>query len=244
MRLIAPRNAGPAAVNKYLLPHEHQVITVRKHPAVLLGPILIALAGVLIAVVLGTTVLRHSHDGIIVLVLVAVALLLYLGFKAWEWAEDYFVVTSDRMLQASGVFTRKIAMMPLVKVTDMSFQRSTLGRLLGFGEFILESAGQDQALRTIDHVPYPGGCSSSRTRTARRARTSVLCARGGRRCRETPSSRRIETSATTESPAALSSLPRGSCCRTVQRSVRQHESARSTSLAHRPAGGTARPVTR
>jgi len=155
MRLIAPRNAGPAAVNKYLLPHEHQVITVRKHPAVLIGPIAIALAGLLIALVLGTTVLMHSHNGIIVLVLVVVALLLYLGFRTWEWSEDYFVVTSDRMLQASGVFTRKIAMMPLVKVTDMSFKRSTLGRMLGFGQFILESAGQDQALRTIDHVPYP-----------------------------------------------------------------------------------------
>ena len=155
MRLIAPRNAGPAAVNKYLLPHEHQVITVRKHPAVLIGPIAIALAGLLIALVIGTTLLLHSHDGILVLVLVVVGLLLYLAFKTWEWSEDYFVVTSDRMLQASGVFTRKIAMMPLVKVTDMSFQRSTLGRMLGFGEFILESAGQDQALRTIDHVPYP-----------------------------------------------------------------------------------------
>ncbi len=155
MRLIAPRNAGPAAVNKYLLPHEHQVITVRKHPAVLIGPIAITLAGLLIALVLGTTVLRASHNGILVLVLIAVGLLLYLGYRTWEWSEDYFVVTSDRMLQASGVFTRKIAMMPLVKVTDMSFKRSTLGRLLGFGQFILESAGQDQALRTIDHVPYP-----------------------------------------------------------------------------------------
>jgi membrane protein YdbS with pleckstrin-like domain len=155
MRLIAPRNSGPAAVNKYLLPHEHQVITVRKHPAVLIGPIAIALAGLLIALVLGTTVLRNSHSAILVLVLAVVGLLLFLGFKTWEWSEDYFVVTSDRMLQASGVFTRKIAMMPLVKVTDMSFQRSTLGRLLGFGEFILESAGQDQALRNIDHVPYP-----------------------------------------------------------------------------------------
>jgi membrane protein YdbS with pleckstrin-like domain len=155
MRLIAPRNAGPAAVNKYLLPHEHQVITVRKHPAVLIGPIAILLAGVLIAVVLSTTLLRHSHQAILILVLVVVCLFLYLGYRTWEWAEDYFVVTSDRMLQASGVVTRKIAMMPLVKVTDMSFQRSTLGRLLGFGEFILESAGQDQALRNIDHVPYP-----------------------------------------------------------------------------------------
>ena len=155
MRLITPRNAGPASVNKYLLPHEHQVITVRKHPAVLIGPISLALGAILISIVLGSTVLLHVANAAIVLLVICLLFLGYLGFKAWEWSEDYFVVTSDRMLEASGVFTRKIAMMPLVKVTDMSFQRSTLGRLLGFGSFILESAGQDQALRTIDHVPYP-----------------------------------------------------------------------------------------
>ncbi len=37
----------------------------------------------------------------------------------------------------------------------MSFQRSSLGRVPGYGEFILESAGQDQALRVVDHLPYP-----------------------------------------------------------------------------------------
>ena len=58
-------------------------------------------------------------------------------------------------LLSPGVLTRKVAMMPLTKVTDMSFQRSFAGRLLGFGEFIVESAGQDQALRNIDHIPYP-----------------------------------------------------------------------------------------
>ena len=103
----------------------------------------------------GSTILLHTHGAVLVLLVICLIFLAYLGFKAWEWSEDYFVVTSDRMLEASGVFTRKIAMMPLVKVTDMSFQRSTLGRLLGYGSFILESAGQDQALRTIDHVPYP-----------------------------------------------------------------------------------------
>ena len=46
-------------------------------------------------------------------------------------------------------------MMPLGKVTDMSFQRSLLGRMLGYGEFILESAGQDQALATVQYIPYP-----------------------------------------------------------------------------------------
>ena len=81
--------------------------------------------------------------------------LIWLVFKVWEWSQDYFIVTSRRMLLATGVITRKVAMMPLVKVTDMSFQRSSLGRLLGYGEFILESAGQEQALRVVDYLPYP-----------------------------------------------------------------------------------------
>jgi hypothetical protein len=39
-------------------------------------------------------------------------------------------------------------------MTDVSFQRSPMGQLLGYGEFIVESAGQDQALRNVDHLPY------------------------------------------------------------------------------------------
>ena len=55
----------------------------------------------------------------------------------------------------TGVISRNVNMMPLAKVTDMSFQRSPMGRLLGYGEFILESAGQDQALSNVDYLPYP-----------------------------------------------------------------------------------------
>src|SRR5215469_16973687 len=81
--------------------------------------------------------------------------MLRLIWEALNWAVDYFVITSDRILLTSGVFTRSVAMMPLSKVTDMSFHRSFAGRLLGYGQFVVESAGQDQALRTIDHIPYP-----------------------------------------------------------------------------------------
>ena len=155
MLLVPGTDTVPNAVNKYLLPHEHQVITVRKHPAVLIGPIAISLAGLVIAAVISTTVARHN-SGVVGFVWIAWAVvLLWLVYKVWEWSQDYFIVTSRRMLLATGVITRKVAMMPLVKVTDMSFQRSSLGRLLGYGEFILESAGQDQALRRVDHLPYP-----------------------------------------------------------------------------------------
>ena len=155
MRLVPGTDTVPNAVNKYLLPHEHQVITVRKHPAVLLGPIALTLLGLVIAAVISTTVARHNADVVGFVWIVWAVLLVWLAYKVWVWSQDYFIVTSRRMLLATGVITRKVAMMPLVKVTDMSFQRSSLGRLLGYGEFILESAGQDQALRVVDHLPYP-----------------------------------------------------------------------------------------
>jgi Bacterial PH domain len=46
-------------------------------------------------------------------------------------------------------------MMPLARVTDMRYQRSPLGRILGYGTFVLESAGQDQALSSINFLPDP-----------------------------------------------------------------------------------------
>jgi uncharacterized membrane protein YdbT with pleckstrin-like domain len=79
----------------------------------------------------------------------------WLVWKAVNWFVDFFVVTSARILLTSGVFTRNVAMIPLTKVTDMSFKRTVPGKLLGYGEFVVESAGQDQALRHIDHIPYP-----------------------------------------------------------------------------------------
>ena len=155
MRLLAPGGAPPREVNKYLLPHEQQVITVRRHPAVLMGPMLLTLGGLIAAVVLSETILKQ-HTSLVYLVWIGWGILLVrLIWKALAWSVDYFVVTSQRMILTSGFLTRKVAMMPLVKVTDMSFQRSFWGRLFGYGDFILESAGQDQALRIVDHIPYP-----------------------------------------------------------------------------------------
>lgn len=155
MNRAATTRNEQAIVDKYLLPREVRVATVRRHPAVLLVPSLQAVGGLLVAAVLSATVLR-SQTLIAGIVWAGWAVLLAnLIWRAVNWAVDYFVITSERILLTSGVFTRSVAMMPLSKVTDMSFHRSFAGRLLGFGEFVVESAGQDQALRRIDHIPYP-----------------------------------------------------------------------------------------
>jgi membrane protein YdbS with pleckstrin-like domain len=90
-----------------------------------------------------------------VLLVAWILLAVRLAWLALEWREDWFVVTDRRLLVRSGLITRRVSMMPLIKVTDLSFARPPVGRLLGYGEFVIESAGQDQVLRRIRHVPNP-----------------------------------------------------------------------------------------
>jgi uncharacterized membrane protein YdbT with pleckstrin-like domain len=158
MRLVTHGDSAPSSVNRYLLPHEQQVIMVRRHPAVLLRPVAEVFGGLIVAGLLSKFFGGNDTGGGTALVVVWwlwLLLLIRFVWKVAEWSVDYFVVTSKRMLLTTGLITRKVAMMPLGKVTDMSFQRSLLGRMLGYGEFILESAGQDQALSTVEYIPYP-----------------------------------------------------------------------------------------
>jgi len=152
---VVPNETVPASVYKHLLPHERQVITVRFHPAVLIGSVASVLGGLAVAGLLSTTIARGNGTAMLVIWLLWLVLVIRLLLRIYLWLEDYFVVTSQRLILATGIFTRTVNMMPLTKVTDMSFKRSAMGRLLGYGEFIVESAGQDQALRHIDHLPYP-----------------------------------------------------------------------------------------
>lgn len=71
------------------------------------------------------------------------------------WHMDHLMITDKRLLKVSGIFVRKVKTMPLGKITDLSYHRDPLGRVLGYGEFVVESAGQDQALRNLPYIPRP-----------------------------------------------------------------------------------------
>jgi len=152
---VVPNETVPAAVYRVLLPHERQVITVRFHPAVLIRPVAEVLLGLALAGLLSTTVAHGNGLAMLIIWGLWLLLVLRLVYKIYVWLDEYFVVTSQRLLLATGVFTKTVNMMPLSKVTDMRFERSPSGRLLGYGKFVVESAGQEQALQTVDHLPYP-----------------------------------------------------------------------------------------
>src|SRR5580658_159591 len=154
MKFAPNTGTVPAGINKFLLPHERQVITVNQHPAVLIRPIFYVLVGLAIAAWVSNSV-AHGNNTVILVIWVLWALLpLRLLWKVFDWLTNYFVITSQRLLLTQGFLTRKVEMIPLAKVTDMGFQRSMMGQVLGYGRFIVESAGQNQAMRIVDLLPY------------------------------------------------------------------------------------------
>ncbi|MBW8486000.1 PH domain-containing protein [Actinomadura sp. PM05-2] len=147
--MMVHRDAGSRAIDRYLMAYEGRVIAVRRHPAVLILPV---------TVVVGTLIACGVITAVTGLALVWWLWLVALGFLVWRviaWSVEFFLVTEHRVMLVRGVFNRDVGMMPLAKVTDLALERSVLGRMLGYGEFVMESAGQRQAFRNVNFMPYP-----------------------------------------------------------------------------------------
>lgn len=138
---------------RFLLPGEQPRVDVLRHWAVLLAP------GVRAGAVLTPLFLLwvNTSDPTLAggLEIAMVAVLGWFGWHVAEWRHARFLVTDKRVLLASGLLTRRVGMMPLLKVTDMTYERSWLGRRLGYGAFVMESAGQEQALHRVAFIPQP-----------------------------------------------------------------------------------------
>lgn len=156
-RVLPLEDEASHLVARYLFPTERYRGEWKKHPIHLLGSMA---AGV------GATLLLGWLSGVLAGVdslswLSTITVLLWLGvmgYVAWrvaDWHFDRFILTNKRVMVVHGIVTRKVAMMPLLRVTDMKYEQTPLGRLLNYGTFVLESAGQDQALREVPHLPNP-----------------------------------------------------------------------------------------
>ena len=72
-----------------------------------------------------------------------------------HWFDRHLVLTNKRIMVINGLVSKSVSSMPLPKLTDMVYHRSSMGRVLGYGLFDVESAGQDQALKIMNFVPDP-----------------------------------------------------------------------------------------
>jgi uncharacterized membrane protein YdbT with pleckstrin-like domain len=90
-----------------------------------------------------------------VVLLIAVGLLLVGLWKGLEVHLDRFVITNMRVFRVKGVIAQSLATMPLTRILDITVQKPLIGRFLGYGHFVFESAAQAQGLRDISFVARP-----------------------------------------------------------------------------------------
>ncbi|RZU76215.1 membrane protein YdbS with pleckstrin-like domain [Micromonospora kangleipakensis] len=158
--LLGPRRVLPLEdeptrwVARFLFPTERYRGEWRRHwihPAKSLGVItLYAVLGVWAV----QERIKPRYVGWVIALVVALAVLTA-AHRVFAWYLGRFVITNKRLMSTEGVLFRRVGMIPLLRVTDMRYVQSPLGRLLNYGTFRLESASRRNVLRTIVDLPNP-----------------------------------------------------------------------------------------
>lgn len=156
-RRVLPLEDEPSTlVARYLFPTERYRGEWRKHWIHLINYILAGAAATLVLGYLTGYLAKQNMASLSLIAVVAYAAIMgFVGYRVADWYYDRFILTNKRVMVVKGLVTRNVAMMPLLRVTDMKYEQSPLGRMLNYGTFVLESAGQDQALREVKHLPNP-----------------------------------------------------------------------------------------
>ncbi len=147
------RTFADPQIHRHLLTGEGEKVIdeVRHHWIVYTRPIVEL---VLALVFFGVSLFSSVEVGWIWLLL-GTAFGLHAGWLGLSDFMDRFVITNMRVFRIRGVFTRKLATMPISRILDITVEKPLLGRFLNYGHFVFESAAQEQGLRDIRYVGSP-----------------------------------------------------------------------------------------
>jgi hypothetical protein len=140
---------------RYGVVGERVLYFARRHAASLVWPVL----RTFLAFGLGVPLFLATEDlpGTVYAVLGVLALIAFgwLLKDLVEWLVTFVSVSDRRLYEITGFLRVKVAIMPLSKVTDLTYRQSFVGQVLEYGEIVVESAGQDQALSDIVFIRDP-----------------------------------------------------------------------------------------
>lgn len=141
---------------EFVLATERRVIHARRHwasQAKYVSQALLALAGLFFFSWLVSSIDNTYLD--LVIFLSELTVIGWLAVHLLGWWMDVLIVTDKRLMNISGIISEQLDAMPVTRVTDLTWRRSIMGRLLGYGTIRIESAGQHQALEYLDYLPDP-----------------------------------------------------------------------------------------
>jgi Bacterial PH domain len=141
--------------SQYLMPHEIALATYRKHPAVLLRPVVPLSVVAIVSILLSAGVVRGSSLALAASWLAFGILLSSTILATLYWVIAYVTITNRRIIFVRGVRVRRMNMVALAEIDVLKLRRSFAGRVLGYGELRLRATTQGPSLRRVTYIPYP-----------------------------------------------------------------------------------------
>ncbi|WP_239395440.1 PH domain-containing protein [Frankia sp. CiP3] len=124
---------------------EEVVLHLHPHWIRLAGPAtaFVVVLGLTLFGVLAIPAGSFQHAAQWLVITAAAALLAVTSLRPWlQWITTSYVVTTERVVIRTGVFSRNGRDIPLQRLNDVSFHHSFAERLLGSGTLTIESAGE------------------------------------------------------------------------------------------------------
>jgi uncharacterized membrane protein YdbT with pleckstrin-like domain len=110
----------------------------------------------LVSIVIGIVVVVEDPSGNtgkglkwIVIALLAICALWLIG-RYMKWLTTHFVITSHRVIFRQGVIAKSGIEIPLERVNNVNFHQTVFERILGAGDLLIESGGEDGQQRFTD----------------------------------------------------------------------------------------------
>jgi uncharacterized membrane protein YdbT with pleckstrin-like domain len=76
-------------------------------------------------------------------VIIFLVALLFGVIRYFTWTTTNFVVTTDRVVYRAGIFAKRGMEIPLERVNNISANQSIIERMVGAGDLVIESGGED-----------------------------------------------------------------------------------------------------
>jgi uncharacterized membrane protein YdbT with pleckstrin-like domain len=87
---------------------------------------------------------------------VAVAWVIWLLVKLFDWMRTYFVVTDQRVIFRTGIVARHGVEIPLERINNINFHQGIWERVIGAGDLEIQSAGEE-GTTLFSNVRHPDG---------------------------------------------------------------------------------------
>ena len=130
---------------KYLHDSEEIILDRKPHLWFLVQPVLALVGALVVAIAAGNFINLDgnvntwiTYAGVALVVLA----LLWLLEEVLRWRTVNFVVTTDRLIYRSGLFAKQGKEIPLERINDISFKQSIWERIIGAGDLLIESGGE------------------------------------------------------------------------------------------------------